>query len=133
MYYQNEVDPAEKKQRSRVIAVATSLAVVIVLLVVAIIVTATNKTSSEEEVVGAETELETNDSPIAKQEDHSDDKNKAASAPAKTEEKASKAVAKVETVSKLPTTGPVDMLPIALVLGMLTTGATYFAMAKRER
>lgn len=133
MYYQNEVDPAEKKQRSRVIAVATSLAVVIVLLVVAIIVTATNKTSSEEEVISADTELETNDSPIAKQEDNSSDKNKASDTATKTTEKSSKTAAKVETVSKLPTTGPVDMLPIALVLGMLTTGATYFAMAKRER
>lgn len=156
MYYQNEVDSMDKKQRTRIIAVATAVAVVILLLIVAIIVTATNKaaknTSKGDDVAaeasaekdldrsgraeGTDTEegksgtignISTKTESDAKNDDNAEKANTATSSEDKTDAAVS------ADASAMPTTGPMDVWPIALILGATTMCVSSFAMAKREQ
>ncbi len=151
MYYQNEVDSTDKKQRTRIIAIATFVAVVILLLIVAIIVTASNKAAKntisnidtatpvvEEVSVEKEGGKSEGDSPIGTISTETAEEGKAQteSTPENTPSASVSIGATViaaESTDKMPTTGPLDTLPIALLLGATTMCVSSFAMAKREK
>jgi len=148
MYYQNEVDSADKKQRTRIIAIATFVAVVILLLIVAIIVTATSKSAKNNT---AEKGIDEPTTVVAEAQPSEDggenDGNSIGTISTETEDEQSNnggadvsisananvSVEVVDTSDKMPTTGPEDVLPIALVLGALTMFVSSSALAKREQ
>lgn len=121
----------EKKQKHKLAAIVIGMVIVIVLLVVAIVIVTTNK-STQTNVIS---ETESNEFLI----DNNEAKTETKPEETKTET-VTKKETKVETIStkttknteKMPATGPVDLLPIAIVLGLMTTGVTAFAMNKRK-
>ena len=117
----------EKKQKRSLITTAISMVVVIVLLVVAIIVTALDK-KSEQGIVG----IENGEFTIVS------DEQKTEETKAEEPKKETKVVtittdaAKAAEKETLPQTGAEDLLPLALTLGVLTTGAAALVLHKRE-
>ena len=126
MYYQEE---AEKKERRKIIAVATAAMVIILVLIVAIIVVATkksNKTSVGGDdnaaftiAEGTETE-ESESEPESKPEEETEPvvgTITTENAPAETPVVVAELPA--ETNTSMPSTGPEDVLPVALMAGLL--------------
>ncbi len=120
----------EKKQKHKLITIVISMVIVIILLVVAIVAVTTNK-SNQAGIIG---ENENDDFSIITSEPKPEEDTKKE---VKTETKVSTvetlSTKTTKTESKLPETGPIDLLPIAVVLGLLTSGATAFAMNKRSK
>lgn len=152
MYYQEETD---KKERRKIIAIATAAVVIILILIVAIIVVATKKTTktvsvtenSNTEVVidenkdentgeaekteNAENKENTENKVVENKESGattignlSTDTNK------QSEAKASSTT--TERSNNMPTTGPEEYLPIALMAGMLVAYLSSRVLAKRS-
>lgn len=117
----------EKKQKRNLITTAISMVVVIVLLVVAIVVVALDK-NGDQGIVG----IENGEFTIVS------DEQKTTETKAEESKKETKVVTITADTTKaaeketLPQTGAEDLLPLALVLGVLTTGATALALHKRE-
>ena len=141
MYYQGEV---EKNDRRKIITVATAIVVVVLILVVAIIVVATRKSGGEN--IGG------NDNASFAIEDDKDGneseggentENREAEGKKEEEQPASvaetivvstkPATSTAETATEVPTTGPADVLPMALGLGSLTTAGTAYALSFSSR
>ena len=113
----------DKRRSRKVIAFFATAAVIIVSLVVAIIAVSTNKTS-EVSIAGEE-----DNTSFTISEDAGDTENIKET----TKEEPGAADVVVSTdVKELPTTGPVDLLAVALALGGLTTLATAIIMSKIE-
>lgn len=117
----------EKKQKRSLITTAISMVVVIVLLVVAIVVVALDK-NGDQGIVGIENGEFTIVSDEQKTTETKAEESKRETKVVTITTDATKAAEK-ET---LPQTGAEDLLPLALVLGVLTTGATALALHKRE-
>lgn len=120
----------ETKQRQKLIVIAAGMAIIVVLLVGAIIMVACNKKNDhgitgiengEFTVVGDEQKTEE-----PKVEESKTEEPKADSTTTINDD------AKDSQTENLPATGATDLLPLALILGVLTTGATALAMNKRE-
>jgi len=144
MYYQGEVD---KKERRKIIAVATISVIIILSLIVAIVVVATKK-SAKSGISDAQNSafelIESEDKAEEKtEEDKTADKvteNKEAKQESVKEigdlttkqNQVSKTTNTAATSADMPNTGPEDVLPIALILGALVTYLSSRALAKRE-
>lgn len=151
MYNQVEAD---KKERRRIIAVATVIVVLILVLLIAIIVVATKKSQKASVNSGQNTSFTISDTdesvssePI---DDNSDTQEKDEAATTedgsmtiglittKTDESAESSErsnivrGEVEASSAMPSTGPEDFLPIALMAGMLITYLSSAVLTKRE-
>lgn len=118
----------EKKQKQKLITIVISMVTVILLLVTAIAVVALGKNDEQ-----GNADAENGEFSII---DEGEGKDDLATKEKKTEAK----VVKISTQTTmgpgiedvLPETGATDLLPLALILGVLTTGATALAMNKRE-
>ena len=125
MYYQGEI---EKKDRRKVIMIATAIVAVVLVLIVAIIVVATRKSSTAGNVGGNENASfaidETAKKDEAKEETEEESKE-STEVVAVTPAEPTTSVAP----SNIPTTGPEDILPTALALGALTTAGTAYALS----
>lgn len=113
----------EKKDRRKVIIIATATVVLILALIVAIIVVATNKTSRPN--VGGEDNSSFVIENTSKPEKTEVVSNTKAAEPAKT---TTPVTTKAE---EMPSTGPEDILPLALVLGMIATVATSAVITRK--
>ena len=124
MYYQGEI---EKKDRQKVIMIATAIVAVVLILVVAIIVVATRKTGGDS--VGGE-----NNEPIAVEETpKTEEKANDPSTEKTTVPVSTKTTEAQATATAVPDTGPEDLLPLALVLGVLTTAGTAYIMSRKQQ
>ena len=137
MYYQDE---AEKKERRRLITFAVTTVVLILILIVAIVVVATKKAGSNKVTEGVNSEFifaeeNTNESETEKTEEKTTEteENKSSETVGTLSTTTNDAPVVISGASDLPTTGPEDLLPLALVLGALTTFGASAAMAKREQ
>ncbi len=163
MYYQNE---AEKKQRQKLIAVATIAVSIIVLLIVAIIVVAIKKSSHSDEIVSGSIaepqEVESHEeggkvldslSASESKTDSDSDKNNqkptssglglisseiasngtSSSSSSHDTDSEDENPVELPADDNLPTTGPQDVLPIAIMAGLLTTCVSSAVLAKREQ
>ena len=132
MYYQTDV---EKKERRRIIMISIAAAALILILLIAIIVVAAHKSSKNNDI------SKQTYSAFEKKEDTNIEKKKEekTEVEVKTEEKTEdKPVISTETTtstanSDMPNTGPEEVLPLALVLGLGTTYAASAVMAKRNQ
>ena len=142
MYYQEEAD---KKERRKIIAVATAAVALILILLVAIIVVATKKTrpsvstgenttfeisettESEDTTVATE-EVETESSILGGFSTETEETEETES-----EDETTETTVAVETTSDIADTGPEEILPLALVLGSLTTCAVSAKMVKENQ
>lgn len=149
MYNQIE---AEKKERRKIIAVATVAVAIILILIAAIVVVATKKTArdtaktTETETAqvnenNSSTENKDKDETKSEAESESGDvaKNEAVDEetegdnPMMSEEATTETTNTVATTdSSMPSTGPEDFLPIALMAGMLVTCLGSRKLAKKE-
>lgn len=130
--YNTEID---KKERNKIIAIAAAAATLILVLVVAIIVVATKKPA--ENIGGNENSsfaIEEENEGEAVEEPTEETESGASELGSLTTETI---VAEEPTTDKAPaeiaSTGPEDILPVALVLGILTTAATAVVMKKAEK
>lgn len=126
MYYQGEI---EKKDRRKVILIATAIVVVVLILIAAIIVVATKKSGNN---VGG------NENATFSIDNNKEEEKKEEEKPATSVGSVSTTTAKVETPvnntsDSIPSTGPEDILPVALALGCLTTAGTAYAMSCKKR
>ena len=110
----------ETKQRQKLIVIAAGMAIIVVLLVGAIIMVACNK-KNDHGITG----IENGEFTIVGDEQKTEEP-KADSTTTINDD------AKDSQTESLPATGATDLLPLALILGVLTTGATALAMNKRE-
>ena len=142
----------EKKQKHKLLAIAGVMLAVIIVLIAGIIVIANGKTtkktigSDEQGSEFAITESESKKTDTSKKtstteestskktsETTSTDESKTKSSSSTTTSKSGDdSSASAKTAETMPKTGPEDLVPIALVLGMLTTVVTAVAMHKRE-
>ena len=145
MYYQGE---AEKKERRKIVAVSIIAVILILLLIIAIIVVAVKKSHRVNIVTEENTSLEVSEKTETKKEDVVIENGvKTTENTTETtivieepkvevkEEAPAKATAQAETKSKeddIPSTGPEDALPVALLLGTLVAYLSSSALAKRE-
>lgn len=148
MYYQGEVD---KKERRKIIAVATISVIIILSLIVAIVVVATKK-SAKSDISDAQNSafelIESEDKTEDKTENKTEE-NKTADKTTENKEAKQESVKEIgdlttkqnqvskttnaaATSADMPNTGPEDVLPIALILGALVTYLSSRALAKRE-
>ncbi len=136
MYYQDE---AEKKERRRLITFAIATVVLILILIIAIVVVATKKVGSKD------TSKDVNTSVVAVDENSSSEETASgdigtlstetieADKTAESTKTTDAPVINVVASPDIPTTGPEDLLPVALVLGALTAFSASAVMAKREQ
>ncbi len=147
MYYQEETD---KKERRKIIAIATAAVVIILVLIIAIIVVATKKTtktvsvtenSNTEVVIDENKDENTGETEKAENAENKEAENKDTNAAAtignlstdtnkQSEAKASSTT--TERSNNMPTTGPEEYLPIALMAGMLVAYLSSRVLAKRS-
>ena len=133
----------EKKERRKIITIIVVTVVLILALLVAIVVTATgkHKTNIGEGNNSAFMIDGENKAGETSADNEGDDASGAGSDIANLGEISTGSdtsdtdddAPEVSSVSDLPSTGAEDLLPLALVLGAITTLATSLAMAKRER
>ena len=131
MYYQTDV---EKKERRRIILISIATAILILVLLVAIIVVAAHKSArSGDEEIANQTNSGTFD---YKEENKTEDKKDEKTETTQTESKpvitTDTAPAVTSTVSDMPTTGPEDILPLAILLGLGATFVTSYIMSKKN-
>lgn len=129
MYNYNEVD--DKKERRKIISIATAVAVLILVLVVAIIVVATGK-STGKNLGGDENASFVIEETTEESESSESEESEGSTLGTITTDTV---VVEKPTTDKapeaMPDTGPADLLPIALLLGGLTTAGTTVLMRKR--
>ena len=135
MYYQGE---AEKKERRKIIAVATAAVVLILILIVAIIVVATKKSakSNISDAQNSAFELSESDDKKTETEKTEDKKDESQNNVGNLSNNATVAnnndVPAVVAGADIPSTGPEDVLPVALILGALVAYGSSAILAKRE-
>ncbi len=128
----------EKKQRRKLIAITLCMVAVIVVLIVAIALVVAGKSSNKPAISDAEA------GEFSLVDDSAKTEEKKTETEAKTETKAeASTIGKISTQTKpeaapteiatsVPSTGPEDLLPVALLLGALTTGVSALALNKRK-
>ena len=134
---------AEKKERRKIIAVATIAVAIILILIAAIVVVATRKTARNGASNGnTAVQVDSNEKKDENKSEESNPKESESDNPmmgelsttteTKEETKPTNSVAAESSDSPIPTTGPEDYLPIALMAGMLVTYLTSRKLAKEE-
>ena len=126
MYYQGEI---EKKDRRKVITIATAIVVVVLILIVAIIVVATRKSTANNSVGGDKNTSFTIDETEDKKADEKAEETAEVVAITTVE---TEKPATVEAKADIPTTGPDDFVSTAVALGSLTTAATAYIMSRKN-
>ena len=149
MYNQIEAD---KKERRKIIAAATGIVVVILILIVAIVVVATKKSTKTSITANENSAFELNDEAAISDNTVTKETEKDADAVVEAEteksagdEPATKTQAETTTeytdsitetaaptATIMPETGPLDYLPIALILGALAAYLSSVTLAKQE-
>ncbi|MDO4507909.1 MAG: hypothetical protein Q4B65_00750 [Candidatus Saccharibacteria bacterium] len=117
MYNYNEV---EKKERRKIISITVAIVALILVLLVAIIVVATRREVSDNIVSGdGNTEFV-----ITEGEESSEAETEASAVETVSSEIVESTPVVLETETVIAQTGPEDVLPIAVVLGVLTAAGT---------
>ena len=125
MNYQNEAD---QKARRKIMTIAISAVALILILIVAIVVVSTKK-PAKPVTTGETTAFEEEPKEEVKTEEVVEKESKIGQI---TTESTAKASVVAETASAVPTTGPEDFLPVALLLGSFTTFLTSAYLAKQS-
>ena len=134
MDYQSETD---KKNRRRLLIVGAATVALILILIISIVAVASKKSKSNADKIGSQTSSETISEPGSEGEGEGDDKK---TETLTTETKKNEPVAVVSTnptvdaapASDMPTTGPEEILPLAMVLGMGAMYASSAVIAKKN-
>ena len=134
MYYQSEAD---KKNRRRLLIVGIATFVLILILVISIVAVASKKSKSSADKIGSKTSTETIVEPGTEE---GSDGNKSETLTTETKKEEPVAVVEtnptisttVTTTSDMPTTGPEEILPLAIVLGMGAMYASSAVIAKKN-
>lgn len=151
MYYQNEV---EKKERRKIIAGATIAVALILVLIIAIIVVAVKKSGHSNDVANeTNTSFELEETASSAEETEVQDKNeeqiesdeqtteslvgaisseKTSSSDEQDNEETEDLSIITNTNEEMPTTGPEEILPIAVLAGMIVTYSYSAILAKRN-
>ena len=141
MYYQEELN---KKERHKIIAVATVALTLILALIVAIIVVATKKSDRTSVVNEENVAFEMTDENKEETKKNKEEENKNIglfSTDKKEEKEEEQKEEKKETVSEtpaviasddMPSTGPEDILPVALLIGMIVAYTSSAVLVKRD-
>ena len=124
MNYQSEED---RKARRKIITIAISTVVLILILIVAIVVVSVKQSSPKSSEQVTTFEVVESDEPEA----NKSEEKKANTQFSQITTKTTTPVV-TETASSVPTTGPEDFLPIALILGALTAFITSTHLAKKS-
>ena len=126
----------EKKQRRKLIAITLCMVAVIVVLIVAIALVVAGKSSNKPAISDAEAgEFSLVDDSTKTEEKKTEAKTETkteASTIGKISTQTKPEAAPTEIANSVPSTGPEDLLPVALLLGALTTGVTALALNKRK-
>ncbi|MBQ9018009.1 hypothetical protein IJ118_03025 [Candidatus Saccharibacteria bacterium] len=129
MYNQGEI---ETKERRKVVLFAAATAAVILALIVAIVVVATNKANRNAEVSTTDkASFSIEESGEKSEGDKNESTVGTVSTKASTATTAKPATTTTATATDLPSTGPEDLLPLAVSLGGLTTAASAFIVKRR--
>ena len=116
----------EKKQRRKVVAIASATVALILLLIVAIVVVATSKSSRQN--IGGDNNgsfsIVESEKAEEKAEAKTEEKKEEKPATVAESSKPQAAATPATATSKMPSTGPEDLMPLAVLLGGLTTAGT---------
>ena len=128
MYYQTDI---EKKERRRIILITIAAAALILILLIAIIVVAANKSSKKDDVA-----TQTNSAFEYKEEDKTEEKKEEKT---ETEKKEDKTVISTDTApvanvvsDDMPNTGPEEILPLAIMLGLGAAYVSSYVISKKN-